>query len=353
MNDQELDRLEVVVPNLHWRYTGVTATNRAIAPRAAALVRAAWLGRDVPDHIPRVTFRDLLRLRRPPRAHAARIWHARRNNEMLIGLLLKLLGWRLRLIFTFAGQRHPTMITRFLVARMDAIIATSESSASYLRRPATVVLHGVDPLIYSPPADRAAAFAVTGLPGKYGIGCFGRVRPQKGTDVFVEAMCRLLPKFPDFTAVVIGAITVEQRTFADRLGQRAHAAGLGDRLRFLGELPIADVPLWYQRMTIYAFTSRVEGFGLTLLEAMAAGTALVAARAGAAEALVQDGETGVLVRPGDVDALVAALEPLMRDPQRAIEMGRRARERAITRYSIDVEAKKIVEVYRQVLAKSE
>ena len=54
---------------------------------------------------------------------------------------------------------------------------------------------------------------------------------------------------------------------------------------------------WYQRLTIYAFTSRNEGFGLTLIEAMAAGAALVAARAGAAELVVEDGVTGVLTPP--------------------------------------------------------
>jgi mannosyltransferase len=350
MSDQDLAGLEVIVPNLHWRYSGVTATNRMIAPRVAALVRAGWLGRDAPEKIVRLSFRDLLRLRRAPRAHAARIWHARRNNEMMVGLLLKLLGWPLRLVFTSAGQRHHTWTTRFLIARMDAIIATSDFAASYLRRPATVVLHGVDPFVYSPPDDRAAAFAEAGLPGKYGIGCFGRVRPQKGTDVFVEAMCRLLPRFPDFAAVVIGGVTVDQRPFADKLEQRARAAGLAERLRFFGELPIEEVPRWFRRITIYAFTSRNEGFGLTLLEAMAAGTALVAARAGAAEAVIDDGATGVLVPPGDVDALVTALEPLMRDPQRAFEMGRRARAQAVACFSIDGEVAKIVDVYRQVWA---
>ncbi len=80
---------------------------------------------------------------------------------------------------------------------------------------------------------------------------------------------------------------------------------------------------------------------------MAAGTALVAARAGAAEAVIEDGVTGVLVPPGDVDALVAALEPLMRDPHRAIELGRRARAQAIARFSIDAEAAHIVDVYRR------
>src|SRR5262249_6825618 len=155
----------------------------------------------------------------------------------------------------------------------------------------------------------AATFAATGLPGKYAIGCFGRVRAQKGTDVFVAAMCALLPNYPDFTAVIVGP--ADERAFVERLKAQVEAAGLGSRVRFLGELPIAEVPLWHQRMTIYAFTSRNEGFGLTLIEAMAAGAALVASRAGAAETVITDGETGVLVPPGDVAALVGALEPLM------------------------------------------
>ena len=151
------------------------------------------------------------------------------------------------------------------------------------------------PIVYAPPADRAAAFAEAGLPGRYAIGCFGRVRAQKGTDVFVEAMCRLLPRYPDFTAVIVGAITPEQTAFANDLKKRIEAAGLQSRIVITGELPIEEVQRWYQRLTIYAFTSRNEGFGLTLIEAMAAGAALVAARAGAAELVVEDGVTGVLI----------------------------------------------------------
>ena len=168
--------------------------------------------------------------------------------------------------------------------------------------------------MYAPPADRAAAFAEAGLPGRYAIGCFGRVRAQKGSDVFVEAMCRLLPRYPDFTAVMVGAITPEQSGFANDLKKRIEAAGLQSRIVITGELPIEEVQRWYRRLTIYAFTSRNEGFGLTLIEAMASGAALVASRAGAAELVVEDGVSGVLTPPGDVDALVAALEPLMRDP---------------------------------------
>ncbi len=338
--------LQLIVPNLHRRYSGVTATNRMVAPKLAKMFCAAWLGPDAPDGIARIGLVDLPGLwrRRTPL-----IWHARRNNEMIIGVLLRSLGWPLKLLFTSAAQRHHSWITRWLIRRMDAIIATSDISASYLKREATVIPHGVDTDRYAPPEDRAAAFAQAGLPGRYAVGCFGRVRTQKGTDVFVEAMCRLLPRYPDFTAVIVGAVAVEQAGFAGELKKRIEAAGLQPRIIITGELSIEAVQCWYRRLTIYAFTSRNEGFGLTLIEAMSVGAALVASRAGAAELVVEDGVTGVLTPPGDVDALVAALEPLMRDPASSAAMGRRARARVLEKFSLDAEAGRIAEVYRALV----
>ena len=350
-DDQALDKLEVVIPNLNWRYSGGTAVNRTIAPLIARRWRAAWFGPDRPEGIARLSVSDLLRLRFRPSTHGkVRIWHARRNVEMIAGLFLNLLGYGFALIFNSASQRKKTWLTHFLIARMDAVIATSEAAAQYLRRPATVIHHGIDVDVYRPPKDRLAGFAETGLPGQFGIGTFGRVRRQKGSDLFVEAMCRLLPQYPDFSAVVIGLVTVDNRPFLEGLKQRVAGAGLAERIRFLGELPIEDVPLWYQRISIYVFASRVEGFGLTMLEAMAAGDAVVATRAGAAEMIITDGNDGVLAPVDDIEALVAALEPLMRDPERIEAMGRRARERVVSEFSRDREADEISEVYRQVWA---
>jgi mannosyltransferase len=276
------------------------------------------------------------------------IWHARRNNEMIVGVLLKALGWPLKLVFTSAAQRHHTWITRWLMGRMDAIIATSDASASYLKREATVVTHGVDADTYAPPTDRAAAFAETGLPGRYAIGCFGRVRAQKGTDLFVDAMCKLLPQYPDYTAVIVGEIKPDQQNFVDQLRRKIEVAGLQSRIVITGELPITEVQRWYQRLTIYAFTSRNEGFGLTLIEAMSVGAALVATRAGAAEIAVEDGITGVLVPTDDADALARAIEPLMRDPVAAAAMGERGRQRVLDKFSLDAEAAGIAAVYRKL-----
>jgi mannosyltransferase len=345
LDTQAARELQLIVPNLHRRYSGVTATNRMVAPRLAKAFRAAWLGSDAPEGIARMNAADLLKLwrRRKPL-----IWHARRNDEMIAGVLLRALGWPLKLVFTSAAQRHHRRLTRWLIGQMDAVIATSEVSASYLKCEAAVIPHGIDTDRYAPAADRAAAFAEAGLPGRYAIGCFGRIRAQKGTDVFVEAICRLLPRYPDFSAVIVGAISADQTAFANELRNRIEAAGLSQRITMTGELPIEELPRWYRRLTIYAFTSRNEGFGLTLLEAMSSGAALVASRAGAAELVVEDGVGGVLVPPGDADALVAALEPLMRDPLAAEAMGERARQRVVQNFSLDAEAGRIAEVYRRL-----
>ena len=346
IENNSADDLQLIVPNLHRRYSGVTATNRMVAPKLAKMFRAAWFGSDVPDGIARMGTSDLAKLWR---RRNSLIWHARRNNEMITGVVLRSLGWPLKLVFTSAAQRHHSWITRWLIRRMDAIIATNDISASFLKRDATVIPHGVDTKLYKPPVDRAAAFAEAGLPGRYAIGCFGRVRAQKGSDVFVDAMCRLLPRYPDFTAILIGAITPEHTVFANQLKKRIEAAGLQSRIVITGELAIEEVQRWYQRLTIYAFTSRNEGFGLTLIEAMSVGAALVASRAGAAELVVEDGVTGVLTPPGDVDALVAALEPLMRDPASAIAMGIRAQAQVLAKFSLDAEANRIAEVYRALV----
>src|SRR5882672_11267211 len=98
-----------------------------VAPKLAKMFRAAWLGSHAPAGIARIGLADLLRLWRRP---APLIWHARRNDEMIVGVLLRALGWPLKLVFTSAAQRHHTWLTRALIRRIDAVIATSDISAS-------------------------------------------------------------------------------------------------------------------------------------------------------------------------------------------------------------------------------
>lgn len=344
---QDVRQVEVIVANLKRRFSGVTSTVLALLPAQSRRIRIAALGPNLPRDWPRISWGGLFRhgWRLPP-GRPFRIWHARRNIEMVTGWVLRsMLRMPLKLVFTSAAQRLRGSWSRFLLTRMDAVIAASPEAASYLAVPYVVVLHGVDTARYRPAQDRNAEWAATGLPGKFGIGVFGRVRAQKGTDRFVDILCRLLPRYPDFTAVIVGAITPDQRAFASALRTKISAAHLGDRMVFLDELPADEVPAWLRRVTIVVGPQVWEGFGLVPLEAMASGSAVVATKVGAARHLIVEGETGHLVEVDDMAGLEARIESLMRDPAAAAAMGRRGRAHVERQFSIEREAAGIQEVY--------
>ena len=178
---------EVIAPNFKRRLSGVTTTLLRVVPVQARFLRIAALGPVLPDETPQVRFGDLSRLGRAPEGRPFRLWHARRNVEMLGGLILRdLLRYRMKLVFTSASQRKHTAWSRFLIRRMDAIIATSPATAAYLKRSSTVVMHGIDIDAFRPPQPSEAR--PSPLPsGQRLVGCFGRVRAQTGTDVWVDA----------------------------------------------------------------------------------------------------------------------------------------------------------------------
>lgn len=279
-----------------------------------------------------------------------RVWHARRNVEMIAGLALKhLLGKTLRTVFTSASQRHHSPLTKVLIAQMDMVIATSAKSAGYLAQPATVIHHGINTDMFAPPLDKGALRSKLGLPQGPLIGCFGRIRPQKGTDVFVNAMITLLPKHPNATAIVMGRAARKDQKFLRDLISRTRAADLSDRLLFLPEVPVWDMPEFYQALDIYVAPQRWEGFGLTPLEAMACGAPTIATRAGAFEETIIHGQTGTLIEAGEVDALVNALQMLLSDPIKLATYTRNARTHMVQNFPLQTEADALNAVYRQLL----
>ena len=347
----DMRRTLVVAPNLHWRRTGVTTTIVSLLPRQCRAMAIAAVGPFLPPEVPRLSFwRILLGGWRAPPGYANRVWHARRNDEMIVGIVLKhVLRQPWTLMFTSAAQRRHSRFTHWLLDRMDQIVSTSVGAARALGRPSTVIAHGVDTQRYEPAANRTAAWNQTGLPGQAGIGCFARLRPQKGTDLFVEALIRVLPKHPGVTGVLTGLARRDFRSFEAELKGRVAAAGLSDRILFLGERPSEEMPNWFRCMTGYVAPMRSEGFGLTVLEAMASGAAVIATRAGAAPDLVVDEETGYLIPVDDVEALVQAMDRMLSDPARTEAMGRLGRAKAVAEHDIQTEADRLVDIYLGLL----
>lgn len=340
--------IDVVAPNLKRRLSGVTATVVRLIPVQARMIGITTTGPGLPPELPHI---PLAKAALMPRDRW-RVWHARRNTEMALGLILRrLLRRRYRLLFTSAAQRRHTGFTRWLIRQQDALIATSPQAASYLEQPATVILHGVDLSVFHPAPDRAGLRASLGFaPDDIVIGCFGRVRAQKGVDLLVEAALQLFPTRPRARLIFSGRVTADNQQFTDQLKARIASAGLSDRIRFLGEVPWAQVVQNYQALDLFAAPARWEGFGLTPLEAAACGVPTVAARVGAYETLIQDGRTGSLVAREDVEALTAALAHWLDDDAARAAAGQAARAHVAANHAIEGEARAIVEVYRKLLA---
>lgn len=340
--------IEVVAPNLKRRLSGVTATVVRLIPVQARMIGITTTGPGLPQELPHITLAQAARLPRD----RWRVWHARRNTEMALGLIFRrLLGRRYKLLFTSAAQRHHTGFTKWLIRQQDALIATSPKAASYLERPATVILHGVDTTIFHPATDKRALREELGLdPDAVLIGCFGRVRAQKGVDLLVGAALELFDEHPTAQLVFTGRITKDNEEFVAGLQQQLAAAGLTDRVHFLGELPWEDVVRHYQGMDLFTAPARWEGFGLTPLEAMACGVPVVASRVGAFETLIKDGETGSLVPADDQQALTAAIRHWLDNPQDREAAGRAALDHVRENHAIEGEARAIVDVYRGLLS---
>lgn len=344
--------VEVIAPNFKRRLSGVTSTIIQLVPIQNSLgQKVATLGPGLPDKLPKIRFHHLWRLWRVPKGRSARIWHARRNIEMLPAIILRdLLRMPLKIVFTSASQRKHSGWTRFLVSRMDAVIATSGRTASYLEVPSTTILHGIDTRRFSPPKDPAAAKRALGLDDTRKIaGCFGRVRHQKGTDLFVDAMIRLLPQRPDWIAVIAGRATPAHQAFENDLKAKVTQAGLASRILFVGEH--TNINDWYRALDLFVAPQRWEGFGLTPLEAMATGVPVVATDVGAFSELLVTGpqETGILVAADDLDAMAAAASAFMDDPARAQQAGRYGTAHAAAEFAITTEATRIGAVYNSLL----
>ena len=338
----------VVAPNFKRRLSGVTSTIVQLIPEQNRQgQKVAVLGPGLPAQLPHLRWRDIARFWRCPAGYTHRIWHARRNNEMLFGLMLRdVLRMPIKVMFTSAAQRNHTGYTRWLISKMDAVVATSARSGSFLKVPHTVISHGVDLEMFHPPLSIDDRRIPDDLPGKYLVGCFGRVRHQKGTDLFVRAMIELLPANPDWTAIITGRVTAEHRAFADKLESDINAAGLSDRIRILGE--VDDIKPWYRRLTLYVAPSRNEGFGLTPLEAMASQTAVVASDAGAYAGMIVPGKTGAIAPAGDYQRLRDAIRPYLENPQMAIDQGTTALEEVRRRFDLKGEASALQRIYQSL-----
>lgn len=328
----------VVHPHFHPRRTGVTAHTEVIVSELARLVEARGLGRELSPNVPRIEWGELWRrLRSEPV-----VWHAHRNNELLFGFLLKLIGRQVELVYTRHGPFPPSRFTRLVARGARQLVTLNRQGSEWIQSPSTIVSHGVDLTRFCPPPDREAAWRGLGLPGKRGIGVVGRIRPNKGQGDFVKAVTPLLEEHPEWTPVLVGLIKGPEQAWVEQLRRDS-----GDRLQLAGEQK--NVAPWYQGFDILVHPSYGEAYSMVLIEALAAGCCVVATALPHHPEVIDHGRTGFLYEPGDVDGLRDILRRLMSDPELVRQIGRNAAEEARRRFGVEHEAAKLARLYREAL----
>ena len=168
----------------------------------------------------------------------------------------------------------------------------------------------------------------------------GRLTGQKDHATLLRAFAEARTEETSaFLAVLgVGPLEAETRALVAELG-------LEGAVVLPGRLEISD---WLARASVFAHSSRWEGFGIVLLEAMLAGLPVAATRVSAVPEVVADGETGLLVEPGDWRALGRVLGELLTQPERAAAMGAAGRSRARTDFSVARMAQRTVALYERL-----
>lgn len=229
---------------------------------------------------------------------------------------------------------------RSLYRRADAVIAISDGVAGALRGYDTRLAPTVIPNACID-SDRPHPSGATRV--RASIVAAGRLAPQKGFDVLLEAFARVRGAIPEASLRILGVGPDREALVA-----RATSLGLGERVTFPGFAanPLED----FARSEVFCLSSRYEGLGMVVVEAMGVGTAIVSTDCphGPRE-ILEGGRCGTLVPVGDADALAEALIAMLRDPAERMRLSKLARIRADD-FRADRIAARYVELVRTTLA---
>lgn len=228
-----------------------------------------------------------------------------------------------------------------LQVAVSRAVLTSIAEVTGDERRIRVIPVGFDANVFFPSPRR-------GAPDPDQILFVGRVHAIKGVDLLLAAMCRLIRRRPRLRLVVAGGGSAYRhyRREEERLRRLALNLGLGTIVTFLGPQPPGEVAQLMRQSALLVLPSRLESFGVVLVEALACGTPVVATRCGGPEDIVSD-EVGVLVPTEDPDALAGGIELVLarRASYESLMLGRYAREN----FSWDVVTEKYLAAYRAVL----
>jgi len=239
-------------------------------------------------------------------------------------------------------------LTRPHIIAMSAAVGRSLEPAHC---PTTVVHGGRSPEHFAQVAPSEELRAQLGLtPDNEVIAVIARLTPWKGHMVLLDAFRAAHAERPQARLLVVGAPTFWEESYLGELQQHAAQLGCAEAVRWLGFRD--DIPDVLALCDLMVLPSVNEPFGIVIVEAMVAGKPVIANDSGGPPEIVADGVTGLIVQTGQAGPLAEAILKLLSDPERAREMGRRGRERALEHFDIRRSVREIEDLYRQIMGLS-
>jgi glycosyltransferase involved in cell wall biosynthesis len=173
---------------------------------------------------------------------------------------------------------------------------------------------------------------------------WGRMEEQKGIPELLRTLKEVTGRIPEVRLHLIG-----EGNMTEPYRKQAKELGVLDRVNFHGWMDVDAIQEFISKCAVGVFPSRIESFGLSMAEAMAAGLPIVATRVGALPEFIEDGVTGTLVPPANIPALYRAILEKLENPDRAQTLADAGRETVRQRFSWDQSAQKMTEIYQSVL----
>jgi glycosyltransferase involved in cell wall biosynthesis len=243
-------------------------------------------------------------------------------------------------------------LARASANRLDRIVVISDAVGRYLREagvPAEKLVriyYGLDVRGWGSSTENSCSPSAIPHP-QTSIAVVARLAPQKGHTILLDALPRVLASVPDVSVRIVGH---EELSTVAELRAYAAARGVAEHVEFDGFR--GDVPELLREIDLFVLPSLWEGFGLVLLEAMAAGRPIVASAVGPIPEVVLDGETGLLVPPGDPGALAEAIVRVLSDRALAERLGRAGRARVERAFGLDRMVEQTDALYRELLGRT-
>ena len=346
---------KVLVTNFNKNFTGVSATAAAVIAVQKDVLDIHLVGEPLPNcPVPISRKKATLISSKVDKYTDFTIWHVRRNEEMRTAIWVRdVLKKPIKIVFTSAAQRRHSAYPRWLISKMDLLIATSKEAASFINNVHSVVPHGVSTDNFFPVLDRAQAWKNLEYGGSFGVACVGRIRPEKGTDLFVQSMLKILPKKPNMVALIIGKVENKHKRFKEKLVNKISNANLSDRIIFTGEIKANSMPKVMSAISLLITLPRYEGYGMTPLESLASGTPFVGTKTGYFEEFSSHGKYGSVVGLGDVDGASDAIIDWLSKNDKLDDFSKNAQQYILNNYSIEKEVNGIIEAYKSLLDNKE